>query len=82
MTPERSWLNIEIDHLKSVSSFDVSKDEELRETFIWNNTQPFLKEVLQQKETKFIFFDYRLQFKRPYQCIRRNDEKEKKCYLL
>ena len=28
MTPEMNWLNIEIDHVKPSSMFDVSKDKE------------------------------------------------------
>ena len=52
-----NWSNIEIDHVKAVCLFDVSKDEELREAFNWINTQPLLKEVLQRKRIKFIFLD-------------------------
>ena len=40
MTPEMNWSNIEIDHVKAICLFDVSKDEELREAFNWKNTQP------------------------------------------
>ena len=49
MTPEMNWSNIEIDHVKAMNLFNVSKDEELREAFNWKNTQPLLKEVHQQK---------------------------------
>ena len=38
MTPDMSWFNIEIDHVKPICMFDVSKDEELKETFSWKNT--------------------------------------------
>ena len=30
MTPELYWTNIDIEHLKPISSFDMSKDKELR----------------------------------------------------
>ena len=53
MTPEMNWTNIELDHVRLICMFDVSKDEELREAFIWKNTQPLLKEVHQQKRIKF-----------------------------
>ena len=33
MTSEMNWSNIEIDHVKSICLFDVSKDEELKEAF-------------------------------------------------
>ena len=49
MTPEMNWTNIEIDHVKAICLFDVSKDEELREAFDWENTQSLLKSDHQQK---------------------------------
>ena len=75
MTPEINWQNIEIDHVKAISIFDVSKDEELREAFNWKNTQPLLKEVHQQKGTKFKFLDYQPQFIKAYQFIKLNEER-------
>ena len=33
MTPDMTWDNIEIDHVKAICLFDVSKDEELKEAF-------------------------------------------------
>ena len=55
MTPEMSWTNIEIDHVKPICMFDVTKDEEIKEAFSWKNTQPLLKHDHQQKGTKFNF---------------------------
>ena len=54
MTPDMTWDNIEIDHVKAICLFDVSKDEELREAFNWKNTQPLLREVHQQKGISLI----------------------------
>ena len=69
----RKWIEYqftpEIDHVKAICLFDVSKDEELREAFIWKNTQPLLKEV-QRKEIRFNFLDYQLQFIKAYQLIK------------
>ena len=62
MTPEMNWLNIATYHVKPISSFDVSKDEELKETFNWKNSQPLLEQIHSQKGTKFNFLDYQLQF--------------------
>ena len=39
-TPEMNWSNIEVDHVKPICMFDVTKDEELKEAFNWKNTQP------------------------------------------
>ena len=49
MTPDMKWKNIDIDHVRHVSSFEVSEDEQVKETFDWKNTQPLLEEVHQQK---------------------------------
>ena len=73
-TPEMNWNNSEIDHVKAICLFDVSKDEELKEAFNWNNTQPLLKHDHQKKGTKFIFLVYQLQFTKAYQFIKINEE--------
>ena len=54
--------------------FDVSKDEELKEAFRWENTQPLLKEVHARKGVKFNFLDYQLQFIKAYQFIKLNEK--------
>ena len=73
-TPETNWNNIEIDHVKAICLFDVSKEEELREAFSWKNTQPLLKNDHQKKGTKFNFLDYQLQFIKAYQFNKLNEE--------
>ena len=65
-----NWSNIQVDHVKPICLFDVSKDEKLKEAFNWKNTQPLLKEVHAQKGTKFNFLDYQLQFIETYQILR------------
>ena len=75
MTPEMTWSNIEIDHVKAICLFDLSKDEELKEAFNWKNTQPLLKKDHQLKGTKFNFLDYQLHFIRAYQFIKLNEER-------
>ena len=57
MTPEMKWTKTEIDHVKPICLFDVSKDEELKEAFSWKNTQPLLKEIHQQKGIINSFLD-------------------------
>ena len=72
-TPEMNWSNIQVDHVKPICMFDVSKNEELKEAFNWKNTQPLLKEVHAQKGIKFNFLDYQLQFIKAYQFLRLNE---------
>ena len=74
MTPEINWSNIEIDHMKPIFMFDISKYEELRETFCWKITQPILKEIHSHKGIKFNFLDYQLQFIRGYQFLKSIEE--------
>ena len=56
-TPEMNWSNIEIDHVKPICMFDVSKDDELKEAFRWKTTQPLLKQDHLHKGTIFNFLD-------------------------
>ena len=74
MIPEVKWSNIEIDHMKPVYAFDVSKDEELKLATNWKNTQPLLKEVHSQKGVKINYLDYQLQFIKAYQFLKLNEE--------
>ena len=73
-TPEMNWEKIEIDHVKPICFFDVSKDAELKEALSWKNTQPLLKQIHHQKGTKFNVLDYQLQFIKSYQFIKLNEE--------
>ena len=75
MTPEMNWSNIEIDQVKAICLFDLSKDEELKEAFNWKNTQPLIKKDHELKGTKFNFLDYQLQFIKAYQFIKLNEER-------
>ena len=75
MTAEMNWSNSEIDHVKAICLFDLSKDEELKEAFNWKHTQPLLKKNHQLKGTKFIFLDCQLQFNKAYQFIKLNEER-------
>ena len=62
MSAEMNWTNIHIDHVKPISSFDVSNENELLEAFNWKNTQPLLKEENLRKSNKFNELEYHLQF--------------------
>ena len=75
MTQDMNWSKIEVDHIKPICMFDLSKDEELRKAFNWKNTQPLLKHDHQQKGIKFNFLDYQPQFIKAYQFIKLNEER-------
>ena len=74
MTPDITWDNKEIDHLKPLRLFDISSNDELNEAFCLKNTQSLLKQYHQQKGTKLIFLDYQLQVSKAYQFIKLNDQ--------
>ena len=74
LTSEMDWRHIENDHVKPISSFDVSKDENLKEAFSWKNTRLFLEEIQKQKGIKYNFPDYQLQFTKAYQFLKLNEE--------
>ena len=74
MTPEMSWENTEIDHVKAICLFDISNDEELKLAFNSKNTQPLLKQDHRQKGIKFNFLDYQLQFIKAYQFLKLNGQ--------
>ena len=73
MTPEMNWSNIHIDHVKPISSFDISNEDELLEAFNWKNTQPLLKKDNLRKGCKYNELDYRLQFIKAYEFINSNN---------
>ena len=74
MTPEMNRSIIEIDHVRPITSFDISDDEQLKEAFNWRNTQPLLKHDHRQKGIEYNFLDYHLQFMKTYQFIKLNDQ--------
>ena len=71
-TPEMNWLNKECDLVEPICMFDVSKDEELKEAFSWEKTQPLLKHIHHQKGTTLNFLDYQLQLIKAYEFIKLN----------
>ncbi len=72
MTPEMNFKNIHIDHVKPISSFDISNDNELLEAFNWKNTQPLLTEDNLRKSNKLNELDYQIQFIKAYEFIKSN----------
>ena len=69
-----NWTNIEIDHIKPICMFDISKDKELKEALSWKNIQPLLKQDHRQKGIKVNFLYYQLQFIKAYQFLKLNGQ--------
>ena len=77
MTPDMNWSKIDIDHVKPICMFDVSKDEETKEKFSLKVTQPLLRHDHQLKGTKINFIDYQLQFIKAHRFLKLNEERIK-----
>ena len=75
MNDGMTWFNIEIDHVKPISLFNILLDEELKKAFNWINTQPLLKDDNRKKGVKFNNDDYQLQFKKAEEFIKLNEER-------
>ena len=76
MTPDVTWDNTEIDHVNLKYPYDVSEDQELKQTFKWKKFQPLLKEIHSQKGVKVYILDYQLQFIKTHLFLRLNDKGE------
>ena len=74
MTPDTHWNIFEIVKVRPISSFDLSNDEQLKEAFCWNETQPLLKQDHQHKRTIFNFLAYHQQFVKAFQFNKLNDQ--------
>ena len=74
MPPEMNCTNIEIDHVKPICLFDVSKDEDIKGAFSWKNTQPLLQQDHQQKGIKYNFLYYQLHIIKASQFLKLNEE--------
>ena len=52
-TPQVNWMNIELDHVRPLSSFDLTNPEQLKEASYYTNIQPLLKNDNRSKGSKF-----------------------------
>ena len=43
MSPKMNWNNIHIDYIEPNGSFDIFRDEDLRDEYNWKNIQPLIK---------------------------------------
>ena len=61
MTLENYGKYYHIDHVKPCSSFDLSKEEDIKECFSWKNLRPYLASKNEKKSSKIILKDILLQ---------------------
>ena len=53
MTPDMNWLNIQLDHVRPLSSFDLKDYEQLKEATHYTNIQPLLAKDNLSKGDRF-----------------------------
>lgn len=53
MKDNMTFKNIHIDHIKPISKFDLTKEEEIKKCFHWSNLQPLLIEDNLSKSNKW-----------------------------
>ena len=54
-THDMIWQNIEIDRLKPICMFNVSKKDEIKQVFSWKKNQTLLKKFISIKGQNIIF---------------------------
>ena len=66
MTSEMTWNNIDLDHVRPLSSYDLTDPEQLKEASHFSNIQPLLKEDNRSKGSKYHEHDLAVQKEKVY----------------
>ena len=78
MLPNLTWENIHLDHARPLSSFDLSKSDQLKEASHYSNIQPLLKKDNLIKGDKYNEHDLIVHRERVYEyltfCAFRSDK--------
>ena len=61
MTPEMTWKSIDLDHVRPLSSFDLTNREQLKEAAHYTNIQPLLKSKNRKKSSRLHEHDLAIQ---------------------
>ena len=72
MTPDICRENIELDHVRPVSSFDLTDSEQLKEASHFSNIQPLLKHDNRKKVANYHEHDLTVQKEKvfEYECFK------------
>ena len=66
MTDDMDWLNIHLDHVRPLSSFDLKDIEQLKEALHYTNIQPLLAKDNLLKGDRYHEYDLWLHSERLY----------------
>ena len=64
MTGDMNWGNIDLDHVRPLSSFDLTDPEQLKEASHYSNIQPLLKKENRRKGNRYNDHDLMVQIDR------------------
>ena len=67
MTSDMNWDNIDLDHVRPLSSFDLCDPEQLKEAAHYSNIQPILKSDNRSKGSKYYEHDLVVQNEKVYE---------------
>ena len=67
MTPEMNWKNIDLDHVRPLSSFDLTDPEQLKEAAHFSNIQPLFKHDNRKKGARYHEHDLMVQNENLYE---------------
>ena len=66
MTSDMEWNNIHLDHVRSISSFDLTKTDQLKEAAHYTNIRPLLAKDNLTERDRYHEYDLWLQSERLY----------------
>ena len=67
MTPKMTWSTIELDHVRPLSSFNLTDSNQLKEAAHYTNIQPLLKSDNRKKGSKYHEHDLVVQNEKVYE---------------
>ena len=67
MSPEMSWENIELDHVRPLSSFSLTDPDQLKDAAHFSNIQPLFKHDNRTKGSRFHDHDLVVQIQNLYE---------------
>ena len=67
MTSEMTWNNIDLDHVRLLSFFDLTNPEQLKEAYHYTNIQPLLKSDNRKKGANYSEHDLVVQNEKLYE---------------
>ena len=69
MTPEITWKNLELDHVRPLSSFDLTDPNQPKEASHFSNIQPLLKQDNRKEGSRYHEHDLMIQNEKLFEYV-------------